>query len=468
MNTTKNRNYPLPVITDTDKVRDSITSISNISDEKSATDQDGYLSSEDWNTFNGKQDTMSSSDPISLSDGTIGLKYDTDDFELDKSGNLVAKGGGGVTDHGALTGLADDDHTQYLLANATRILSADWDIGDTRSIKADTIKARDGAGLQLQDDGSNGIFIKDGGNIGIANTNPSYKLSVGTSEYISMDATGGLRTSGFARRVRLWDIEETSRVWWDSYNGDYNYSIFILNPLNDSGRVIFQNDTFPTGVVLEFINIHATRSVLMSICDNDLPADYSLRPKEYLRIVFDGSLWRVLQRNSINMGKYDTVQFGKLYNPSHTTINDPFTENMTVQIGVDNVIVNPDATRIVYFSTSFLDNSYVIVTNISSTYSLTGDVSNAPGETQSWMKSNGTWSMVDSYQNNLGKGSNVEFNTIKTGEVQPKTDNTYYIGKNDDDSPLAYKGVILKDTTNGKYYRIEITNGAIVATDLTD
>lgn len=29
-------------------------------------------------------------------------------------------GGGGVTDHGLLTGLADDDHTQYVLANGTR------------------------------------------------------------------------------------------------------------------------------------------------------------------------------------------------------------------------------------------------------------------------------------------------------------------------------------------------------------
>jgi hypothetical protein len=28
-------------------------------------------------------------------------------------GDLVVTGGGGVTEHGALTGLADDDHSQY-------------------------------------------------------------------------------------------------------------------------------------------------------------------------------------------------------------------------------------------------------------------------------------------------------------------------------------------------------------------
>ena len=38
--------------------------------------------------------------------------------------------GGGVTDHGALTGLADDDHTQYLLINGSRAMSNDLDIGN--------------------------------------------------------------------------------------------------------------------------------------------------------------------------------------------------------------------------------------------------------------------------------------------------------------------------------------------------
>jgi hypothetical protein len=55
-----------------------------------------------------------------------------------------------------------------------------------------------------------------------------------------------------------------------------------------------------------------------------------------------------------------------------------------------------------------------------------------------------------------------------TKNIYPLTDNTYYLGKNDDDSPLAFKGVILKDTTDGKYYRIEVISGVVTATDLTD
>jgi hypothetical protein len=55
-----------------------------------------------------------------------------------------------------------------------------------------------------------------------------------------------------------------------------------------------------------------------------------------------------------------------------------------------------------------------------------------------------------------------------TGNLEPATDNTYYLGRNDDDTPKAWKGVVLKDTTNGKYYRLEIISGVVTATDLTD
>jgi hypothetical protein len=46
-------------------------------------------------------------------------------------------GGGGASDHGALTGLTDDDHTQYLLADGTRALSGDLQM-DANNIDAAT------------------------------------------------------------------------------------------------------------------------------------------------------------------------------------------------------------------------------------------------------------------------------------------------------------------------------------------
>ena len=55
-----------------------------------------------------------------------------------------------------------------------------------------------------------------------------------------------------------------------------------------------------------------------------------------------------------------------------------------------------------------------------------------------------------------------------TKNVFPETDNTHYIGKNDDDSPAAWKGMVLKDVANGKYYRIQLSGGAVQIVDLTD
>jgi len=75
-------------------------------------------------------------------------------------------------DHGDLTGLSNDDHTQYLLADGSRALTADWDIGDGRKILADQIRARDAAGLRLTDAAGNGIFVADGGALGVGEPSP--------------------------------------------------------------------------------------------------------------------------------------------------------------------------------------------------------------------------------------------------------------------------------------------------------
>ena len=54
--------------------------------------------------------------------------------------NPVWAATGAVTDHGALTGLTDDDHTQYLLAAGTRALTADWDAGSFE-VRAQTLES---------------------------------------------------------------------------------------------------------------------------------------------------------------------------------------------------------------------------------------------------------------------------------------------------------------------------------------
>lgn len=57
-------------------------------------------------------------------DSVIALGIDPDGFPrplaVDSAGMLLSSGGAGVSDHGALTGLTDDDHPQYVLATGTR------------------------------------------------------------------------------------------------------------------------------------------------------------------------------------------------------------------------------------------------------------------------------------------------------------------------------------------------------------
>lgn len=54
-----------------------------------------------------------------------------------------------------------------------------------------------------------------------------------------------------------------------------------------------------------------------------------------------------------------------------------------------------------------------------------------------------------------------------TGNFYPGTDDTYYLGKNSITGPLAWKGVILKDTTDGNYYRVESISGVLTPTLIT-
>jgi hypothetical protein len=70
----------------------------------------------------------------------------------------------------------------------------------TNSALFGSIQAKDSNGLHLQDDGGNGIFIKDGGDVGIGTTNPSRKLHVEDS-HIRVNNDYGLESDGGSSRV---------------------------------------------------------------------------------------------------------------------------------------------------------------------------------------------------------------------------------------------------------------------------
>lgn len=75
--------------------------------------------------------------------GSGNLYYDTtlSKLQIDLDSGWADVGGvGGTSHHGDLSGLSDDDHTQYLLASGTRALSADWDAGGFE-IRAQTFES---------------------------------------------------------------------------------------------------------------------------------------------------------------------------------------------------------------------------------------------------------------------------------------------------------------------------------------
>ena len=57
---------------------------------------------------------------------------------------------GGITDHGTLTGLSDDDHTQYLLIDGSRAMSGslNMNLNEILNFKAENVAVLPSAGNQ--------------------------------------------------------------------------------------------------------------------------------------------------------------------------------------------------------------------------------------------------------------------------------------------------------------------------------
>ncbi len=70
--------------------------------------------------------------------------------------------GGGVTDHGALAGLSDDDHTQYTLVDGTRAFTGDQSVGSNKLTNLGSpTAATDAARLQDIGPGFYGVIFKE-------------------------------------------------------------------------------------------------------------------------------------------------------------------------------------------------------------------------------------------------------------------------------------------------------------------
>jgi prefoldin subunit 5 len=150
-------------------------------------------------------------------------------------------------DHGSIQGLGDDDHSIYILADGTRELSGDWDIGATRKILTNYLKARDAVtNLQLTSaDGNtylnirNGLADLQGGYMNI----DKYLIITGdpsSSAYIEMKADVGGDNADF------WKIEATdgaALLKIDSKSTGSYVTALSISPTAIAGALFKDDDT---------------------------------------------------------------------------------------------------------------------------------------------------------------------------------------------------------------------------------
>jgi len=120
-------------------------------------------------------------------------------------------GGGGVTDHGSLAGLGHDDHTQYLLADGTRGLSANWDAGSWE-VRAETLESDVGTGTAPFTVASSTL---------VTNLNADLLDGESAAAFQDQDALldliAGLSDPG-ADRILAWDEDPTDGMVWLDYS----------------------------------------------------------------------------------------------------------------------------------------------------------------------------------------------------------------------------------------------------------
>jgi hypothetical protein len=195
--------------------------------------------------------------------------------------------------HDDLGGLGDDDHTQYLLASGARALTGDWDIGDTRKIQGDAIWARDAAGLVLGDDAGSGIFVEDGGQVGIGTVTPGELLEVGGN--VALGVYGTLKlipdtsVNGTARTLRFDYGSSVTTEGFQFYNSNAATNLLFVRADGNIGIGTTGPDTL--------LHVYSATSFTAAKLETAATDGYAR-----MALVNDAITWNVGVRGDLNDG----------------------------------------------------------------------------------------------------------------------------------------------------------------------
>lgn len=159
-----------------------------------------------------------------------------------------------IDDHLELNSIGSNTHAQidthiaaadnYVKRDGSLALTADWDIGNTRKILADEIRARYGDGLKLYDDDGNGIFVEDGGNVGIGTDNPAALLDI--KGRASIFAIRMLNSTGSLRGGLYLTASQAGQLQLNDPSGNQDVLISTIGPTHFNGGNIGIGTTLPT------------------------------------------------------------------------------------------------------------------------------------------------------------------------------------------------------------------------------
>jgi len=137
-------------------------------------------------------------------------------------------GGNGTT----LVSVKDGDNgTTFALQLATDHIA----LTDGSYMQADKIKARDGDGLALQDDGGNGLFIEDGGQVGRGTATPEAEFDI-------------VGTASTATNLKVYSNQSTPAgnaflVYLHTDHPDYGEDVLRLRADGINNHIGCQNET---------------------------------------------------------------------------------------------------------------------------------------------------------------------------------------------------------------------------------